>query len=277
MEPTITDNRATEWFGTWDFSEGETRRCRIGPFTLWLTYGEGEWRFCGHMAPDRLDGSLEPLTPGEIPRDEDCTIGPLRMGFGSAEGRVTLAPVCADRPLVVRPTHPFLLPAGQELTFFVSSILWLRVEVEAARSVLADVPLFRPSDTWFGPSPREGELCYDLTTSARLRRENLPDLPHRALSALTLRNGSPSDIVLEKLLLPAPNMSVFANDQGNLWTESARMSLTSREGQAGVKLEPRPHPSAGSVRLVSGPREKGTRGFLTRALGGLLGGGSGEG
>jgi len=94
VKPNYAENRETDWFGTWEFTEGETRRCRIGPFTLWLRFGDGEWRLCGKIGVDRLDPSQEPWVPDDLPADEDCTLGPLRMGFGSAGGRVTLAPVC---------------------------------------------------------------------------------------------------------------------------------------------------------------------------------------
>ena len=55
---------------------------------------------------------------------------------------------------------------------YVSTPLWVRVDVHDPPQFLQEIPVIRPSDTWFGPSTREGELGYAGRTHGRLNFEN---------------------------------------------------------------------------------------------------------
>ena len=71
---------------------------------------------------------------------------------------VWLRPLLADRALVSRPVTPLYVPAGETVIIFVRSSLWLRIEAGDSLIPLQELPILRPSDTWFGLTTMEGEF-----------------------------------------------------------------------------------------------------------------------
>ncbi len=138
------------------------------------------------------------------------------------------------------------------------------------RRFLLDVPTHRPSDSWFGPSTMEGELCYGSRTNARLNLENLPVRPHRAISVVRVKNGSTKDLNIEKLKLPTPQMSVFVTAEGHYWTEGVTLERREDDEPAAVRFDQGPPQEASDATLASAPRSPSQRGLLTRAFAGIL-------
>jgi len=91
-----------------------------------------------------------------------------RYAFAETPEIVWVRPALADRAVVVYPEEPFHVTAGESITLFCSTPLWIRVEIGASRHALMETAIERPPDTWIGPSTREGELCYATQTAARL-------------------------------------------------------------------------------------------------------------
>jgi hypothetical protein len=116
-----------------------------------------------------------------------------------------------------------------------------------------------------------GELCYASRTNARLHLANLPPRPHRATTRVTLRNGADSELVLERLALPVPHLSLHAGAEARLWTPSVTVERDRDGGLAEVRLEATPPAEAGASELVAPAREADSRNVLVRALEALLG------
>lgn len=258
---------AEPWWGRFEIPAGGTGRFKIGPLILWAQRLTHEWRFFHESGDDPLDATLEvriPVDPLELATDLEVT----RFGFRSCPDSLRLTPVPADRPLVANPEQSVQLPSGEELVIYVSSPLWVRIEVGEPDVRLHEVPTYRPTDTWFGPTTLSGELCYAARTSARLHLDDLPVRPHRAITAVTVRNRSTGPLPLENLKLPMPSLSLFESD-GRLWTEA----VTFEHGNAGelakMRVEGRPPRDVDASRKVSGPRLAPNRGILTWAFGGL--------
>jgi hypothetical protein len=261
------------WYGQYQLLPEVTAFWQVGPLRFWLTHGEQEWRFTQQPGLDPLDPTLERDLSGRTPEPPEAEAQALRLGFRQTHNLLRLTPMTADRPVVVKPTTPFLLPPGEELVLYISTALWLQVAVDEPAKEFLQVPLFRPSDTWFGASTRDGEMCYAMQTSARLRLENLPVRPHRAISALRVRNKAEANLAIEKVLLPLPHMSLFAAEDGHLWTEAVSLDHTDSAHDAPLNLSERPPEQAGPTRLICGPRVRAARRLLTRAFDGLMGGG----
>jgi hypothetical protein len=261
------------WYGDYELQIDAPAFWQVGPLQFWLTHSEQEWRFASLPGGDTLDPTLARDLTGAVVEPPEAEANARRLGFHKTRNRLRLAPMTADRPVVVKPVTPFMLPPGEELTLYISTILWLQVQVGDPLKEFLQVPLFRPSDTWFGSSTRDGEMCYALQTSARLRLENLPVRPHRAISALRVRNKAEENLVIEKVLLPMPHMSLFAAADGQLWTEAVTLDHAEGAHEAPLNLSDGPPSQAGKTHKISGPRQKAARGLLTRAFSGLMGGG----
>jgi hypothetical protein len=193
-----------------------------------------------------------------------------RFGHRDTTEELRLLPAHADRPLVVNVRVPFVLLPGQEVQLYISSPLWLQVELGQRFALAQEIPLFRPSDTWFGPNTLQGELCYASRTGARLEVGNLPIRPQRAISAVEIRNRASSQLRIERLKFPMPNLSIFADTMGHFWTEQLRLDREHDGDDASVRLEKKPPAEVGETKRIAGPRARATKKFLTRAFGRLF-------
>jgi hypothetical protein len=192
-----------------------------------------------------------------------------RHAFTDAPEVVWVVPALADRAVVVYPEHPFYVIAGESITLFCSTPLWLRVEAGTTRVKLMELPIERPSDTWIGPSTLEGELCYATQTTARLERSSVPRHPHRAVTELRIRNAANDTLRLERVNLAVPYLSIYAGHDGVLWTESVFLERTSSTTIGRLQIGHPPVPSEFDrltpPRLVSEPG-----GVLVRAFSALF-------
>jgi hypothetical protein len=254
------------WWGEFSIGEDEERFWQIGPLKLWLRRSAEEWRMTCERTDDPLDASL--VVAGLPPRAPHPQSPAIRFGFRRTNEMIELVPVLADRAVIVNPATPFVVPSGEEVTLFVSSPLWFRVLV--ANHEVHEGAIYQPSDTWFGPSTRVGELCYASRTAARLHSEDLAVRPQRALSAVRIRNRAKSNLPFERLKLPARNLSLFASSGGRLWTEAVTLERREVGELVAIRLDKAPPSEAGAAAKVSGPRERVEKGSLMRAFGTLF-------
>lgn len=258
--------------GWWEPQEvplGQMLCCRIGPLHLRLEHAAAEWRIASEHedeAPDTSPPASLELASGYLSDDDIERYVAPRSG-----DEVRLQPMLPDRPVVIRPRQPVFLPSHAETTLYLSTPVWLRIEVGSAEPiVLREVPAIELSDTWFGPSTREGELCYSDKTRARSSLAEVPYRPHRVLTAVRVRNEAATVLPLEKLSLPVPALSVYGAADGSLHTQEVSLLRAADSDMATLKIEDRPGPAAGTVMRLSEARQSG-RGGLVRAFSLLFG------
>ena len=162
---------AVRWWGEHDVGQGCARGWHIGPLALHVRCLPREWRVTSREEPGEVHryAAFDPAPELAAPE------GGMLRRFATVpdDQRITLEPVLADRPVVVRPDPALELPPGQSVTFYVSTPAWVRLLAARATPLVA-IPVVRPSDTWFGASTMEGQLCYASRTSARLARRSFP-------------------------------------------------------------------------------------------------------
>jgi hypothetical protein len=171
---------------------------------------------------------------------------------------------------VVSPQEPLFVPPDEKVAVFISTPVWVEVALGDASPSVLDEPTQRPTDTWFGPSPMSGELCYATRTAARMNLENVSVKAHRAISVVEIKNRSKSILSVEKIKIPMMHQSLYATASGALWTESVTLDHQEEEALAAVRLGKGPPETAPDARLVRGPRTPAATGLLTRAFGGLI-------
>jgi hypothetical protein len=258
---------ALPWWGRFELGADERGLWHVGPMRLSLTRR-------------RQEISVDYLQNAE-PRDArffECPATSVLEGPGIVRNRYAFAetpeivwvgPALADRAVVVYPESSFHVTAGESITLFCSTPLWIRVEVGASRVPLLETPIERPSDTWIGPSTREGELCYATQTTARLERSSISRHPHRALTELRIRNAANDTLHLERVNLAVPYLSVYAARDGGLWTESVVLERTSSATIGRFQIGHPPAPS--EVQKVTPPRlSSDPGGVLVRAFSALF-------
>ena len=238
----------SQWWGERRVEVGTTTRWQIGPLILWIQRLPGEWRVYRTRLEDPLDGTveLEERASGEaIPAAASIE----RFAFQGDSPLLELAARLPDRPIVSRPRNPFHVPPGEDLVFFVDSPLWVGLSTMNPRRWLFEMPVFRPSDTWFGPSTNEGELCYASRTAGTLQLSDTPIRPHRCLTAVTIRNRASDELLLDRLKLPVASLALYVGEDRRIWTQDVslerhergdRAQLSIRRSEPALALDPRP-------------------------------------
>lgn len=264
MEPKVT---YPAWWGEFDVPVRNTRYWRIGPFELWLQHLANEWRITTRARDEPMDSTF---AMREAADDVPAAEGDVaRFGVSSPSNAAHIEVLLADRSVVTWPEIPFTVPAAQEVTVHVSTPLWVRVCIGAERHLLAEFPLYRPSDTWFGATTLEGELCYSSRTRFVLHLANMPVVPHRAITSVRIQNRAPAALSLERIKLPVPHLSLFQADAGALRTDDVTLERTQEDEFANLKVANRKSRRSTGNR-VSEPRDKPTGNLVVRAFSSLL-------
>lgn len=257
---------ADRWFGEFRIAAGERGQWQIGPLTLTVERGAGEWRVHQTHRSDLQAGSASVRFDGEAPGEEHAAERYIVTG---SDPLLSLLPLLPDRPVIVRPLSPAIVPAGEAVRLYVSLPVWLQLAVGSAHKVLAELPSQRLSDTWFGPNTREGELCYALRSRCRLSPDDALQ-PHRVVVPLRIHNQAAKPLVLERIKVPVPQLSLYAEPSGRLWAGEVGLER-SEDGQfAALHLEPGPPPQASKATPLAGPREPAPKKTAIRAFSGLF-------
>lgn len=251
-----------KWWGEFDLEPGTWARWTIGPKQFFARTLENEWRFAWQTSDDILSEEIhfEPRIENEPDWDAFDT---RRYAIKSAESGLRITPKLSDRPVIVRPETPLFLPPRQHATLYVSTGVWLSVGPAADPPVeFFEIPVFRGSDTWFGPSTVEGELCYASITSARTEVDLLAKVPHRAFTPIDITNNGEDSLQIEALRVPVTLLALYAGSSGRLWTE--KITFERDQGESAASLRISSHEAMQSVKeqRLSAPRETSHAGIV---------------
>lgn len=254
------------WWGQFELEIGVAARWQIGPLQVvvqrlpseWLVWyeretAEGAGDLSWHFA--RFDGDIDRY-------DRRVT----RFVRQSTSATATVMPALADRPVVSRPFTPFTVPIGEKATLYISTPLWFTLSTGDPPQLLTEIPIQRPSDTWFGPSTMIGEACYASRTYGRLNLEHLDLNPYRALTQIRVTNTGMTPLFVERLNLPVPYLSLYAAAGGALWTEAVAMEQAEEHTLAELSVGEGPPDVAAGARLISPSRLVTRKNMLVRAF-----------
>lgn len=238
---------------------------RLGPFDLCVWRRAQEWRLAWARSTDPLRDACGHESGVWAP---EAYQGSVRVVTGTTGSTLALRPASADRDLVVRPDPAVHLPPGCSASLYVSAPLW--VHVLDGTALLADLPSVLPSDTWFGTSTREGELCYASRTSARLTLSELPRRPARSTTRVDLHNHGEDALVVDRIKVPVRHLALHVDDKGGLWTPTLDMTRGRSEARSSVEIGKPPIGPDGPWPQLAPPREEGVPSMLFRAFDALL-------
>jgi hypothetical protein len=193
-----------------------------------------------------------------------------RFVINKWDNQIYLAPKLADRPVVVRPKNNLYLLPNQSTTLYVSTAVWLAVYLGNVKSAIKELRAIALSDTWMGATPREGEICYAARTSGKISREQIFHAPFRAVTPVKLKNSGNDVFAIERIALPTPHLSLYEDDDANLWTNAVSIDRIENKDVASIKLESKPPEHVKNAKLVTKPREQASDNKLTKTLKHLL-------
>lgn len=245
-----------------DLADGETVRRTFGPIALELSRHAFEWRVMG----EEVEEPVAYVGPKRMAREFE----PVRLAAGVTAPELRVAPALADRGVVARPEAPIYILAGESVELFVSTPVWVQLHAGDAKRVLYELPTVQLADTWFGEVTGDGELCYASRTGARTTLEPVLLQPARALTVIELTNRGDAHLLLERLKLPVPYLSLYLAEDDSLWTERLEVTSESGSDRVEVSLGNGSPEQAGATTRVADPRTRAPRRSFVRALGALL-------
>jgi hypothetical protein len=256
------------WWGEFTFAIEQQRCWKIGERTIMLKRLGNEWN----------SWNLETLNEddGEIVVDEPTDVGAIETAkFGrylqqSTSDKVRVLPLLADRSIVARPDTPLTLLAGEKSRLFVSTPVWFTAQLLPKEEYLLDVPFWRPSDSWFGPSTQVGQICYAKYTAARVQLDNIEQRPHRAITPITVINNHDKPLVIERINVPVTLLHLFSDGEQQLWTTGISVHRERHTDNVELHLDKHAPVEALSSTLINGPRVKSEQSILIRSISSLF-------
>lgn len=262
----MADLTQPTWWGKFRIPEGKGIAWRITGQAIYLQHLPFEWRrWQIETERDQYEVSIEEQP--EMPLVEEKSLHRFLLKQKSAE--IHVRPALADRPVVARPAVPLELIPGESAQVFVTTPLWFQALSENADKLLFETPIWRPSDSWFGPNTMTGELCYAKYTQAKLDLSTIDYRAHQAISMLLIENTTDEVMRIEKLNLPVTMLNLYSDTQNRLWTESISAVRESSESVE-IAINKVPPKEAGTVTKVASAREKSERRIISRAFNSLF-------
>jgi hypothetical protein len=274
----MTNTRPEPWWGNYHVEEGTGGKWEIGPSTLWLLHRTNEWVVVHrpHGDDEEMSYAVSRSAHQAVIADDEVmaqvsddpdSYEVRRYSLRQTESEISLTPALADRPIISRPEHDLFVPAGESVTLYLSTPLWVQISLAESRRRITELPSFRLSDTWFGPSTIEGELCYATRTSGRLHRDSIPVRLNRAITPLRIVNTGTSPLQLVRVQLPAPYLALYQSDSGELWTDAVTMTRNDGADGATVDIVPGAPAEVKGARKVTDARLILKKGLFTSTFG----------
>jgi hypothetical protein len=245
----------SSWWGRHSIDANRALLWQIGPLQLWMQNRGSQIRMIWTHGPDWLDPRVRTVPAGgtDVPpvhaEEVTCIFG------ATGNDEVIFSPTLPNRSVVTRMAKPMRVMPGEETTLYVLSPLWLRIETANSNRLLHELPIFRFSDTWFGPMSSAGDLCYSSTSAAFLDLREVPLRLHCVISAVRIRNLGNDYLPLERVNIPLPRLSLFFSPRTGFWTDSITLERKDNTEMASIRLERQPPADANPSQFIIGPRQ----------------------
>lgn len=255
-----------EWWGEYSIEPEKTLRWRVGALGLWVQRMPGEWRVAQERDVEQMPTPVM-VEHGCIEAEQDESLEIERFAVRGTSPTLRFQPALADRPIVSQPDIPFHLPAGEKVVVYVGSPLWVQLVTQSPEQhTLFDQPIGRPSDTWFGPTDADGEICYASRTFCRLNLDDVPIRADRCTTAVTIRNRSNEDLPLERLKIPVDSLALYVDEHGRFWTQDVTLERWEQGDHARMTIRKQPPAAATAPRHLAPARTPERENIITRAF-----------
>lgn len=260
--------RQPVWWGKHTFAPGQGRHWHMAGMDMSIIRLAREWQFQIHRTPTQSEDNHDWHRDEQLP---EAPMGELRRYvFRQTTDNLTLAPRLADRSVVIRPVMPLFVPPGQEVTFYVSTPVWMTVLVDDQEAPLVDIPIVRPADTWFGPNTVLGEICYTTQVTGRLELSQVTPRPFRAVTPVRISNRGQNIMPVERINLPVPFLPVYGAESGRLWTPTLHVTAEERQRVPRIRIDSGISTEAGHVALLNPARRGSDEHALIRVFDNLF-------
>ncbi|MEJ2634214.1 MAG: DUF432 domain-containing protein [Calditrichia bacterium] len=251
-----SDGRISLW-GDFPLPDNEERQWEVGPFRLHYKISGNEL-WTEYSRQNSKEGSNKPAQSAE---NTSWSRFALRHGYA----KIRILPVLPDRAVVVKPETAFWISKGAKSRVYVRVPVWVQMRLMGRQPVtILDVSTVVLSNTWFGGF-MQGELSYWISSSARVDILPDPSRPHMAICPIQIINNSNSDLLVEKIGLRVPYLSLFY-DSGQLWSDEMKISYRGGEAVSSLSVSGIVPPELPGGKLISAPRDHMKKNFAAKTF-----------
>ena len=215
----------SKWWGDIEFALNECKTWRIGDRIIAVQRKEQEWRFWNIESKEENANPLQLETPTQ---PDFLSMAPTqRFLVKQTNSQITVMPRLADRAMVIRPGSIISILPGEKSKLFVSSQLWLAFSLSSTTDAMFDIPLWKPSDSWFGESNMVGEICYAKYSEANVDLATLKKRSHRVFTSIDIMNEHAQALNIQRIKIPMTFLDLYVDKSGQFWSDS--ICLTHQE------------------------------------------------
>jgi len=241
-------------------------KLQVGALQLYLSHLQNEWHFHHSYLTSDESESEKKIAFRSVKIIDRKNLQFKRFIQSNDSNQIKIRPKLADRSIVAKPHEPIFLPSKQTITIYISTPVWLAFFVNGNENSLFEIPTFELPDTWFGPKPSQGELCYASRFSGRVKLDSLPRRAGRIITPVTIENNGIDNLKLDKLAIPSDFLSIYLTQRGELWTPSLNVIRETDSNKTQVNVEKILHPQLENAELITKPRVNDTSGLLLKTI-----------
>jgi len=241
-------------------------KLQIGALELYFYHIEYEWLFYHRFLTSDEAKNEKKITLTKVKKIDREKLELKRFVQSNQAELIKVRPKLADRNIVAKPHEPVFLPSKQSIVLYISTPVWLAIFVNYDDKSLLDLSTFQLPDTWFGPKPHVGELCYASRFSGRANLDLLPRRAGRIITPVKITNNGTDNLKLEKLSIPCDYLSIYLTQNDELWTPTLSVSRETDSSKTQVKIEQALHPKLEGAKLLSEPKVSDKNGLLLKTI-----------
>ena len=256
------------WWGEFTFDLQETKCWSVGERAILIKRKATEWN-AWNIESKAEEHDILVSDGANINLDDTKVIG--RFLEKTTSEKIKVAPLLADRTVIARPSSPLTILAGEKIQLFISTPIWFYAETFPSGKCLVDLPFWRPSDSWFGSSTIDGQLCYAKFTTAKTKLEELELHPHRATTPIMLINSHDKALTINRINVPVNYLNLYSDDKNQLWTSGISIEIENESADVELIIDKSISAEFEPLTFISSPRISSEHGRLIRRISNLFG------
>jgi len=250
-----TNPGISAWWGRHSVPVGRSDFWQIGSLRLWIEHLPSRLHLRWTNTQDWLDAHMRhlPGTPFEKPQSRMDEATYVYGAKGSSD--LVFSPCLPDRSIVVRSGKPVSVLPGDEVTAYLITPLWVRVDLANPTRVVREIPTYRLSDTWHGPTNVTGELAYSSPVGLLFDPREVPLRSHCVVTPIVIQNHGLDALTTERLLVPYRKLSLYYSSQTGFWTDLITLERREDDAFPHMKIDNQAPHEASPSQFIAPPRQ----------------------
>lgn len=254
------------WQETLSFEYDKNYKLTVGALELYASLLESEWQFRHRYITEDETKSERQINLSVVKNLPQTNLELMRFIHADKGNSLQVRPCLANKNIVAKPYTPVFLPSQQTMTIYISTPVWLAIFQNQLRQPLLEIPTFKLSDTWFGPKPHIGELCYSSQFSGRISLDSLPKRSSRIITPVRITNNGEGNLKLEKISIPCDYLAIYVNKEQALWTPTLSIIRETEQSRTRIAIDKTLHPALLDAQRIAEPRVSDQTRLLSKTI-----------